>query len=56
MQSRRLDTSFEGLNNSIAQSPGELWSCKVAQKYRLNDGQMTCYGRYPCCSCCCAKE
>jgi len=31
-QSRRLATSFEGLNSSLAQLPGELWSCKVARK------------------------
>jgi len=30
MQTRRLVTSFEGLNSSLAQSLGELWSCEVA--------------------------
>ena len=28
LQTRRLTESFEGLNISIAQSIGELWSCK----------------------------
>jgi len=32
MQSRGLATSFEGLNSSLAQLPGELWCCKVVQK------------------------
>jgi len=32
LQTRRLTTSFEGLNNLLAQLPGELWSCKVVQK------------------------
>jgi len=32
VQSRRLVVSFEDLNSSLAHSPGELWSCKVAQK------------------------
>jgi len=28
MRTIRLVASFEGLNSSLAQSPGELWSCK----------------------------
>ena len=28
MQAKWLATSFEGLNVSLAQLPGELWSCK----------------------------
>jgi len=28
LQNRRLAESFEGLNSSLAQSTGELWSCK----------------------------
>jgi len=32
MQAGRLATTFEGLNSSLAKSPGELWSCEVAQK------------------------
>jgi len=28
IQTRRLTASFEGLSSSLAQSPGELWSCK----------------------------
>jgi len=32
MQTRRLGTSFEGLNSSLAQSPGELWSCNMERK------------------------
>jgi len=28
MQFRRFVASFEGLNSSLAQSPGELWSCR----------------------------
>jgi len=31
LQTRRSAESFEGLNSSLAQSTGELWSCKVAQ-------------------------
>jgi len=31
MQTRRLATSFEGLNSSVANLPGELWSCRLAQ-------------------------
>jgi len=27
LQTRRLTKSFEGFNSSLAQSPGELWSC-----------------------------
>jgi len=27
VQTSRLPESFEGLNSSVAQSPGELWSC-----------------------------
>jgi len=38
MQTRSLAASFESLNNSQAQLPGELWSCKVALKYRLKVG------------------
>ena len=33
MQSKRLAASFEGLYSSLAQLPGEVWSCKVAGKY-----------------------
>jgi len=29
MQTGRLATSIKGLNSSLSQSPGELWSCKV---------------------------
>jgi len=29
MQSRRIVAPFEGLNSSLAQLAGELWSCKV---------------------------
>jgi len=29
MQSRRLPTSFEHLNSSLAQKAGKLWSCTV---------------------------
>jgi len=32
LRTRRLAVSFEGLNSSLAQSTGELWSCKVARK------------------------
>jgi len=32
MLSRRLATSFEGVNSFLAQLAGELWSCKVTQK------------------------
>jgi len=32
MQTVRLAASFEGLNSSLAQSPGELWSCKSGLK------------------------
>jgi len=28
MQTRRLATSFKGLNSLLSQSPGKLWSCK----------------------------
>jgi len=28
MQTRRIVASYEGLNSSLAQSPGKLWSCK----------------------------
>jgi len=28
LRTRRLAESFEGLNSSLAQSAGELWSCK----------------------------
>jgi len=38
MPTGRLATSFEGVNSSLAQSPGELWSCKAARKYGLNLG------------------
>jgi len=38
MQSGRLAVSFEGLNSSLAQSPGELWSCTVAGKCGQNVG------------------
>jgi len=31
LQTQRLGESFEGLNNSLAQSTGELWSCKVVR-------------------------
>jgi len=34
-QTRSFAKSFEGLNSSLVQSTGELWSCKVAQKLRL---------------------
>jgi len=27
MQTKRLSKSFEGLNSSLVQSTGELWSC-----------------------------
>jgi len=30
LQTRRLAKSFEGLDSSLAQLTGELWSCKVA--------------------------
>jgi len=32
LQTQRFATSFEGLKSSLAQSTGELWSCKVAWK------------------------
>jgi len=32
LQSRRLAASIEHVDSSLAQSPGELWSCKVAAK------------------------
>jgi len=32
LQTARLSKSFEGLNSSLAQLTGELWSCNVAQK------------------------
>jgi len=35
LHARRLTKSFEGLNSCLAQLPGKLWSCKVAQKYRI---------------------
>jgi len=35
LQAKRLVESFEGLNSCLAQSPGELWSCKVAGKQWL---------------------
>jgi len=28
MQTKRLTTSFEGLNSSLVQLPGKLWSCE----------------------------
>jgi len=28
MQIRKLATSFEGLNSSLAETPGQLWCCK----------------------------
>jgi len=31
LQTRRLAECFEGLDSSLAQSTGELWSCKVAR-------------------------
>jgi len=31
LQARRLAESFEGFDNSLAQSTGELWSCKLAR-------------------------
>jgi len=33
LQTRRLAESFQGLNSSLAQSTGELRSCKVVRKY-----------------------
>jgi len=38
LQTKRLAESFDGLNSSLAQPTGELWSCKVAQKLGLNAG------------------
>jgi len=42
LQSRRLVKSFEGLNSSLAQSPGKFVKLqsggKIVQKYRLNVG------------------
>jgi len=35
VQTRRLAKSFEGLNSSPAQLPGELRSCEVVQKQWL---------------------
>jgi len=32
MQTRRLATSFEGFNSSLAQWSGKLWNCQVAWK------------------------
>jgi len=31
IESTRLDTSLEGLNSSLAQSPGELWLAELGQ-------------------------
>jgi len=38
LQTERLAESFDSLNSSLAQPAGELWSCKVAQKFGLNVG------------------
>jgi len=32
LQTQRLATSFVGLNSSLAQSTGEIWSCIVTWK------------------------
>jgi len=32
LQTRRLAKSFAGVNSSLAQSTGMLWSCKVVRK------------------------
>jgi len=32
LQSTKLAAFFEGLNSSLAQPTGELWSCKMAWK------------------------
>ena len=39
--SERLTVFFEGLNSSLAQSPGELQSCKVVQKWQLKVGDQS---------------
>jgi len=36
LQTRRLTEPFEGLDSSLAQSAGKLWSCKAAWNYQLN--------------------
>jgi len=38
LQTERLAKSFDGLNSSLAQPTGEIWSFKVAQKFGLNVG------------------
>jgi len=35
LQTRGLAKFSEGLNSSLAQSTGELWSWKMAQKYGI---------------------
>jgi len=45
---RRLATTFEGLNSSLGQSPGELWSCKLASKRWLHVGFISTNISYVC--------
>jgi len=35
MSTRRLAESVDGLDSSLAQSPGELWDCNALQDFGL---------------------